>query len=64
MAGPAVRGDEHIHFWTAAEVANGEVPERHLPHLSAVLEWSGDFLVSGHPELGRSGPVCPYTQPS
>ncbi|MFE4174293.1 DUF6875 domain-containing protein [Streptomyces sp. NPDC056909] len=59
-----MRGDRHIHFWTAAEVARGEVPRRHLPHLRAVLEWSGDFLVSGHPELGRSGPVCPYTQPS
>ncbi|QXE35840.1 hypothetical protein KQY30_17800 [Streptomyces sp. GMY02] len=59
-----MRGDEQIRFWTAAEVAAGEVPRLHLDHLREVLEWSGDFLVSGHPELGRSGPVCPYTQPS
>ncbi|MFF1955923.1 DUF6875 domain-containing protein [Streptomyces sp. NPDC058220] len=59
-----MRGDEQIHFWSAGEVARGEVPEQHLPYLREVLEWSGDFLVSAHPELGRSGPVCPYTQPS
>ncbi|MEV4973858.1 DUF6875 domain-containing protein [Streptomyces scopuliridis] len=59
-----MRGDERIHLWTAAEVARAEVPRRHLPYLREVLEWSSEFLVSGHPELGRSGPVCPYTQPS
>ncbi|MFI8345237.1 DUF6875 domain-containing protein [Streptomyces sp. NPDC085639] len=29
-----------------------------------MLVWSREFLVSSHPELGRTGPVCPYTQPS
>ncbi|MET9484896.1 DUF6875 domain-containing protein [Streptomyces sp. NPDC006638] len=64
VSSPPVDGDERIHVWSAAEVARGEVPARHLPHLREVLDWSGDFLVSGHPELGRGGPVCPYTQPS
>ncbi|MFJ6619896.1 DUF6875 domain-containing protein [Kitasatospora sp. NPDC091335] len=35
-----------------------------MGQLQQVLRWNGDFLVSGHPELGRTGPVCPYTQPS
>jgi hypothetical protein len=59
-----MRGDDLIQSWTAGEVARGEVPAEHLAPLSRVLAWSRDFLVSGHPELGRTGPVCPYTQPS
>ncbi|MFF0745845.1 DUF6875 domain-containing protein [Streptomyces sp. NPDC004111] len=59
-----MRGDDLIRSWTAGEVTRGEVPAEHLAPLSLVLDWSRDFLVSSHPELGRSGPVCPYTQPS
>ncbi|MFI5756093.1 DUF6875 domain-containing protein [Streptomyces sp. NPDC051569] len=59
-----MRGDERIAFWSAGEVARGEVPASHQSSLREVLRWSSDFLVAGHPELGRTGPVCPYTQPS
>ncbi|MFG2877418.1 DUF6875 domain-containing protein [Streptomyces sp. NPDC048337] len=59
-----MRGDDLIQSWTAGEVARGEVPAEHLGPLLQVLLWSRDFLVSSHPELGRTGPVCPYTQPS
>jgi hypothetical protein len=59
-----MRGDDLIQSWTAGEVTRGEVPAEHLAPLSQVLAWSRDFLVSSHPELGRTGPVCPYTQPS
>jgi hypothetical protein len=59
-----MRGDDLILSWTAGEVSRGEVPAEHIGPLSQVLDWSRDFLVSGHPELGRTGPVCPYTQPS
>nr|WP_042186398.1 hypothetical protein [Kibdelosporangium sp. MJ126-NF4]CEL17249.1 Tryptophan 2,3-dioxygenase [Kibdelosporangium sp. MJ126-NF4]CTQ91521.1 Tryptophan 2,3-dioxygenase (EC 1.13.11.11) [Kibdelosporangium sp. MJ126-NF4] len=50
--------------WTAAEVDDGKVPAEYLPHVRQVLAWSRDYLVTAHPDLGRSGPVCPYTQPS
>lgn len=59
-----MRGDDLIRSWTADEVSRGEVPDRCLDPLARVLAWSREFLVSGHPGLGRSGPVCPYTQPS
>ncbi|MCB5178532.1 DUF6875 domain-containing protein [Streptomyces antimicrobicus] len=59
-----MRGDDLILSWTASEVARGEVPPPHAGPLLPVLLWSKDFLVSSHPELGRTGPVCPYTQPS
>jgi hypothetical protein len=51
-------------FWSAAEVDAGDVPDEHLPHVSEILAWARKYLVSPHPELGRNGPVCPYTQPS
>ncbi|MFD3514387.1 DUF6875 domain-containing protein [Streptomyces sp. NPDC058657] len=59
-----MRGDDLIQSWTAGQVTRGEVPAQHLAPLTLVLDWSRDFLVSSHPELGRTGPVCPYTQPS
>ncbi|MFC0108440.1 DUF6875 domain-containing protein [Kibdelosporangium aridum] len=51
-------------IWTAAEVDDGKVPAQYLPSVRQVLAWSRDYLVTSHPDLGRSGPVCPYTQPS
>ncbi|WP_329391871.1 hypothetical protein OG625_41010 (plasmid) [Streptomyces sp. NBC_01351] len=59
-----MRGDDLIQSWTPGQIARGEAPADALGPLLQVLMWSRDFLVSSHPELGRSGPVCPYTQPS
>jgi hypothetical protein len=57
-------GDDQVRIWTAAEVDDGNVPAEHFPYVREILVWARDFLVSAHPDLGRSGPVCPYTQPS
>lgn len=51
-------------FWSAAEVDAGDVPSEHLGPVKEILAWARQYLVSPHPELGRNGPVCPYTQPS
>ncbi|MFE3327945.1 DUF6875 domain-containing protein [Streptomyces sp. NPDC059176] len=56
--------DDLIRSWSASQVARGEVPGDILGLLRQVRGWSEDFLVSSHPALGRTGPVCPYTQPS
>jgi hypothetical protein len=32
--------------------------------LTTILHWAGDYLSSPHPELGRSGAVCPFTGPA
>ncbi|RPF30195.1 hypothetical protein EDD96_6787 [Streptomyces sp. Ag109_G2-6] len=53
-------GDESILLWSAAEVARGKVPAQY-GYLEEILEWSRTYLQSGHQDLGRSGPVCPYT---
>ncbi|MEU1893557.1 DUF6875 domain-containing protein [Streptomyces pristinaespiralis] len=59
-----MRGDETLRIYSPSEVEQDMVPPEHAGPLREVLEWSREFLVSGHPALGRSGPVCPYTQPS
>jgi hypothetical protein len=32
--------------------------------LTTVLHWAGEYLAAPHPELGRSGAVCPFAGPS
>lgn len=42
----------------------GPVVERELPEespLRRTVTWVREFLARPHPELGRPGPVCPYT---
>jgi hypothetical protein len=56
--------DARVLFWSAAEVDAGDVPGEHLLYVREILAWARRYLVSPHPELGRNGPVCPYTQPS
>jgi len=57
-------GDDRVHIWTAAEVDAGRVPAEQRDPVGEILAWARRYLVHSHPELGRSGPVCPYTQPS
>ena len=47
-----------VFVWTATEVGAGDV----APELAVVLAWARSYLVSPNPDLGRKGPVCPYTQ--
>lgn len=53
-------GDDRLLLWPASQVREGSAPEP----VAEILRWSEEFLVSSHPELGRTGPVCPYTAPS
>jgi len=32
--------------------------------VTTILQWSKSFLLNPHPDLGRDGPVCPFTKPS
>ncbi|MGD3111794.1 DUF6875 domain-containing protein [Streptomyces sp. YGL11-2] len=41
-----------------------DVPSEIRDSLTLVANWSCEFLIPGHQELGRTGPVCPYTKPS
>lgn len=51
-------------LWSVADVECGKVPTEEQEALSTIVSWSRAFLVPSHPDLGRSGPVCPFTKPS
>ncbi|BAZ48120.1 hypothetical protein JMG10_40880 [Nostoc ellipsosporum NOK] len=34
--------------------------QQDLPYLNEIMEWVKNFLATPHPNLGRSGSVCPY----
>lgn len=34
--------------------------QQDLPYLIEIMEWVKKFLAKPHPDLGRSGPVCPF----
>ena len=34
------------------------------PHMKAIIDWAHSYLCQSHVDLGREGPVCPYTQSS
>jgi hypothetical protein len=38
--------------------------QENLEPLNTVVDWARDYLCRPHPELGRTGAVCPFTQPA
>ena len=34
--------------------------QQELPYLTEIYNWTKEFLAAPHPELGRSGAVCPF----
>jgi hypothetical protein len=56
-----------LKLWTPEEIENGQtsiLSERDQHVLTQIAVWSRDYLSAGNPDLGRDGPVCPFTQPS
>ncbi|MFJ9411798.1 DUF6875 domain-containing protein [Streptomyces sp. NPDC101393] len=58
------RNDLSLYSLTDILAEQESLPKEVRDPLVAVADWSCEFLIPGHPELGRSGPVCPYTKPS
>ncbi|MFE7530506.1 DUF6875 domain-containing protein [Kitasatospora sp. NPDC057542] len=51
-----------LRLYSAEAIDAGHAADR--PEAVETLAWARAFLTTSHPDLGRSGPVCPYTQPS
>lgn len=51
-------------LWSVDDVDSGRIPADRSDTLKVVVEWARDFLNRTHPDLGRKGPVCPYTRHS
>ncbi|MER7672772.1 DUF6875 domain-containing protein [Kitasatospora sp. NPDC096128] len=59
---PAAPAGGALRLFSAEQIDAGAAHAH--PEAAEVLDWARQFLTTAHPDLGRSGPVCPYTQPS
>ena len=53
-----------LHLKSYADVAGDEfcgAPDAAAQAYATLLDWTRSFLMSTHPDLGRTGDVCPYT---
>ncbi|MEU9048078.1 MULTISPECIES: DUF6875 domain-containing protein [unclassified Kitasatospora] len=62
MTAPATATAGALRLFSAERIDAGGAAAH--PEAVEVLAWARRFLTTAHPDLGRSGPVCPYTQPS
>jgi hypothetical protein len=56
-----------LYLLVPSDVRSGALPETAAGYqgaLEEVMRWADEYLCRRHPELGRGGPVCPYTRPS
>jgi len=51
-------------LWSIAEVQAGRIPAEAVSALQPIAAWSNSFLIADHPDLGRDGPVCPFSKAS
>jgi hypothetical protein len=54
----------NLQLWSVRDVRSGDVPASAQPALSTIVDWSAEYLIPEHPDLGRDGPVCPFTKTS
>lgn len=47
-----------------AEPAPTHLASSEVTAMRAVAQWAVSYLCQPHPDLGREGPVCPFTRPS
>ena len=52
-----------LDFETDSEATQGLSPDE-LNSFKTIVDWTRAFLCRPHSELGREGPVCPFTLPS
>ena len=58
---------DELTLWSPPDIESDAIStlsEADQATLREVLQWSKDFLLNIHPDLGRDGPVCPFTKPS
>jgi hypothetical protein len=53
-----------LRLWSTEDVDAGRLEAESAGDLTAITAWARAFLNSGHPDLGRDGPVCPFTRSS
>lgn len=59
--------DPRLYLVEPADLRADPPPARvqgNLEPLRTIVHWATDYLCRPHPELGRAGAVCPFTQPA
>jgi hypothetical protein len=59
--------DPRLFLAEVSDFRTDSPPERLRPYMESlrvIQEWAEAYLCGPHAELGRSGPVCPFTRPS
>lgn len=61
--------DPALSLYEISDLVGAGAPEGNEPGsdqaiVQQVFAWAQAYLCQPHPELGRSGPVCPFTRPS
>ncbi len=51
-----------LRLWSIAEVQSAQVPPEVFTVLQPIAAWSHSYLITEHPDLGRDGPVCPFSK--
>jgi hypothetical protein len=54
--------NELVELADLAREPRPELVDEHLGSLKQIVEWAEAFLCNPHPDLGRSGPVCPFVR--
>jgi hypothetical protein len=57
-----VLAHDDLRLWSIAEVQAGRIPSEAVSALQPIAAWSNSFLIADHPDLGRDGPVCPFSK--
>jgi len=55
---------DDLQLWPISDVETGAVHDGDAAAMRRIAAWSRDFLVPEHSDLGRDGPVCPFTKTS
>ncbi len=56
-----------LFLWSSDDIERGamsDLAQADQTVLREIMSWTREYLVAPHPELGRDGPVCPFTKPS
>jgi hypothetical protein len=59
--------DPTLYLLDQHDIEKGLLPDNskaYQTHIDEITNWAHTYLCHSHSELGRDGPVCPYTQPS
>ncbi len=58
--------EKSLPLYLPRDIENVEthIPPEEIPPLQAMLTWIREFIMRPHPQLGRTGDVCPFVNPS